>query len=128
MQLRGAILFVKDFPRMRESYKDMLQVGPVNTEWVDVWARFDLGGADFALHAIPEEYARGIQISSPPQAREQNPVKLVFLVKDVSSERARLEAMGAAMLQRPWQGENDACDGVDPEGNVFQLVSEANWH
>jgi predicted enzyme related to lactoylglutathione lyase len=48
-------------------------------------------------------------------------MKLIFAVDSVPAERSRLEAMGITMLQRPWQKPNEACDGVDPEGNVFQI-------
>jgi len=117
------MLFVKDFVRMRDFYGSMLGVKPVNTEWTDRWALFDIGGAEFALHAIPQEYARSIQLSSPPKPSEQNPVKLIFWVEDVPAERARLEAMGVPMLQREWQNPCESCDAVDPEGNVFQIAA-----
>lgn len=52
-----------------------------------------------------------------------DPVKLIFEVKDVESERARLESLGTRILRRPWQQPGMACDAVDPEGNVFQLCS-----
>lgn len=44
-------------------------------------------------------------------------MKLLFVVPDVERERARLETLGVTLLIRPW----GACDGVDPEGNVFGL-------
>jgi predicted enzyme related to lactoylglutathione lyase len=121
MRLDCAMLYVKDLPRMKEFYGQMLRSQPVNAEWIETWAVFEAGGARFALHAIPEEHARHVEISSPPRARETSAVKLIFAVDDVPAERSRLEALGITMLQRPWQKANDACDGVDPEGNVFQI-------
>lgn len=112
------MIYVKDFPRMREFYSEMLGVPPVNKEWADSWAEFDLDGSRFALHAIPPEIARGIEISSPPKPREKDPVKLVFEVPDVEAERRRLESLGIQTVQRPW----GAWDGIDPEGNVFGIV------
>jgi hypothetical protein len=73
------------------------------------------------LRAIPAEYARNIEISSPPKVRETSPVKLIFAVENVPAERSRLEAMGIRMLVRPWQNANEECEGVDPEGNVFRV-------
>lgn len=108
---------------MREFYSKLLGAQPTNVEWADTWAFFDLGGAGFALHAIPAEYARDIEISSPPQIREQNPLKVIFEVADVPQEKKRLEALGITMLQRPWQDPAEACEGVDPEGNVFQIAA-----
>ena len=54
--------------------------------------------------------------------RDQNPVKLIFAVDDLSVERARLEAMGITMLQRSWQEPTESCDCIDPEGNIFQIA------
>ena len=106
---------------MKEFYREMLGAPPVNTEWTDQWALFDADGTRFALHAIPPEYTQSIAISSPPKARETNPVKLVFAVDNVPAERKRLQAMGIALFQRPWQSATEECEGVDPEGNVFQI-------
>ena len=117
------MLFVKDFAKMRAFYASMLGSEPVNTQWTDSWALFETGGAQFALHAIPEEPERGTQISSPPRPREQSAVKLIFQVRDVPAERSRLEAMDVTILQRQWQNPEDSCDAVDPEGNVFQITS-----
>ena len=103
---------------MSEFYSEMLGVKPINGKWVDEWAEFDTGSARFALHAIPADIARKIEISSPPQAREKNPVKLTFEVDDVEAERSRLGSLGATMVQRSW----GSWDGIDPEGNVFGIV------
>jgi predicted enzyme related to lactoylglutathione lyase len=123
MRLGCAMLYVKDFPKMREFYSEMLGSKPFNKEWTDSWAEFDAGGARFALHAIPAEIAQGIAIASPPQPRETVPVKLIFRVDDVAAERARLESLGVTMLTRSWQNPVESCDGIDPEGNIFQISS-----
>ena len=123
MQLRSAILYVKDLKRMKVFYSEMLGTNPTNQNWADAWATFETGAAHFSLHAIPAEIAKSIVIDSPPTPREQHAVKLIFEVKDVESERARLESLGAKLLRRPWQKPGEACDAIDPEGNVFQICS-----
>jgi hypothetical protein len=70
MRLDCAMLYVKDFPHMKEFYEQMLGTPPLNTEWTDTWALFDVGSARFALHAIPAEYARNIQLSFLPKVAE----------------------------------------------------------
>jgi extradiol dioxygenase family protein len=122
MRLSAAMVYVKDLPRMRAFYGEMLGVKPINETWTDSWTEFDAGGVRFALHAIPAEIASQIEITSPPRARGQNPVKLIFEVEDVEAERARLELLGVTMVQRPW----GAWDGIDPEGNVFGIRSPAS--
>jgi predicted enzyme related to lactoylglutathione lyase len=117
------MLYVKDLERMRRFYSDMLGVQPTNREWTDVWATFDTGSAWFALHAIPDELAKKIDLAFPPAPRETGRVKLIFEVKDVESERVRLESLGIQILRRPWQKPGEVCDAVDPEGNVFQICS-----
>ena len=119
MRMAGAMVYVKDLPRMRAFYSEMLGVKPSNETWTDSWTEFVIDGVRFALHAIPDDIASQIEITSPPRARGQNPVKLIFEVDDVEAERARLEQLGATMVQRPW----GAWDGIDPEGNVFGLRS-----
>jgi catechol 2,3-dioxygenase-like lactoylglutathione lyase family enzyme len=123
MRLKSAMIYVRDLPRMRAFYGQMLEAKPVNSEWTDRYALFDAGGADFALHAIPGETAGRPETASPPRPRETSPVKLTFAVDDVRAERARLEGMGVAIIQRPWQEPDQACDGVDPEGNIFQITA-----
>lgn len=123
MQLRSAILYVKDLERMRLFYSQMLGASPTNRGWTDAWATFETGGARFSLHAIPADIAKSIVIESPPTPREQHAVKLIFEVKDVEAERGRLESLGVQLLRRPWQKPGEACDAVDPEGNVFQICS-----
>ena len=123
MKLRSAILYVKDLERMKRFYGEMLGANPINHLWTDTWTTFETGGARFSLHAIPAEITKNIEIASPPAPREEEPVKLIFEVTDVESERARLQSLGIQVLRRPWQKPGEACDAVDPEGNVFQICS-----
>jgi catechol 2,3-dioxygenase-like lactoylglutathione lyase family enzyme len=121
MQLQRAMMFVKDLDRMAAFYRDTLGLRLVAETRTDLWVEFDAGNASLALHAIPPHLADGIEISSPPRVREMSTTKLVFAVEDVPVERARLEALGVTMLLRPW----GTCDGIDPEGNVFQIAARA---
>ena len=117
MRLSGAMIYVKDLPRMRSFYSDLLGIKPANDTWTESWTEFDAGGVTFALHAIPEDIASQIEVTSPPRVRGQNPVKVIFEVEDLQTELARLEALGVMLIERPW----GSWDGVDPEGNVFGL-------
>jgi predicted enzyme related to lactoylglutathione lyase len=123
MTLECSMLYVKDFARMREFYANMLQARPINAEWQNTWALFDVGGTGFALHAIPGEHAKKTELFSPPPKREHSAVKLIFAVEDLPAERARLEAMGMTTVQRSWQESAESCDCIDPEGNVFQIAA-----
>ena len=122
MRLRAAMLFVKDLERMTDFYAGVLGLLVVAEESERGMTVLDAGGARLALHQIPPELADMIVIADPPTARESTPIKLIFEVDDVSAESERLTRAGATMLApRPW----GTCDGLDPEGNVFQLASRA---
>lgn len=114
MRLRQAILFVKDLSLMAAFYGDLLALKPLEETRTDSWVEFETGGANLGLHAIPGAIADRIEITSPPQPREENPVKLVFEVDDVE----RLSSLGIAVIQRPWGG----YDTVDPEGNLIHVT------
>jgi catechol 2,3-dioxygenase-like lactoylglutathione lyase family enzyme len=114
MRLATAMIFVKDFERMLAFYRDGL--GLAVKERQDGWAALD-GGV--SLHAIPEKYAADIVIASPPVAREDTPIKLIFEAHDVVAARAKLAEHGAVMME---PRRNGSCDGLDPEGNVFQIA------
>src|SRR5580692_6573465 len=107
MRFTGAIIYAKDFSRMLTFYRDVLQLKPIAETATDTWAEF---GGGLALHAIPAQIATGIHISSPPQPRETNPVKLSFAVEDVAVECQRLESLEVTIVRRPW----GAYDGIDP--------------
>ena len=116
MHLYGAMLFVKDLPRMTVFYSDVLGLRPIEETRRHDWVEFH-GRAPFSLHAIPATIAAGISIDSPPRAREQSASKLTFVVDDVEETLASIEGMGLPLLRRPWGG----VEAVDPEGNVFAV-------
>ncbi len=113
------MLYVKDLPRMVEFYEGSLGLKPIGETRLDTWVEFDAGGSRFALHAIPPRIASQIEISAPPQPRETSPLKLIFEVADSAVEASRLAALGVTILQRPW----GTWDGIDPEGNIFQIIT-----
>jgi predicted enzyme related to lactoylglutathione lyase len=119
VELRRVIVFAKDLEAMAAFYRDALGLRPIPSAAGSGWVEFEAGGARLALHAIPAALAAGISIADPARPREDTPIKIVFAVDDVDAERSRLVRAGATMFEvRPW----GACDGIDPEGNVFQIA------
>jgi catechol 2,3-dioxygenase-like lactoylglutathione lyase family enzyme len=113
------MIFVKDLERMTRFYRDALGLKVLQQTLTSDWVELDAGGAMLALHAIPSEIAATIEIATPPRRRSNAPIKLIFEVDDLDGARADLIAHGAIMAEpRSWS----ACDGIDPEGNVFQIV------
>jgi catechol 2,3-dioxygenase-like lactoylglutathione lyase family enzyme len=119
MELRRAMIFAKDMDRMTAFYRDGFGLRLIPEARQDGWVEFEAGGCTLALHAIPAELAKDIDITSPPHPRSDTPMKLVFETPDLQAARNHLLSQGAFMQEpRNW----GACDGVDPEGNVFQIV------
>lgn len=110
-----AILFVTDVARMQAFYEHVLGLSVTSAEPGYV----ELG--ELALHAIPAQYAPAI--ASPPELREDAVTKLAFHVDDVAAERARLVDQGVAMRELQHYQTVSFCDGIDPEGNVFQITT-----
>jgi len=110
---------------MTDFYHEALGLPLVSSPVDPGWVELDTGGALLSLHTIPPRHAREISITTPPRAREETPFKLVFEVDDVAAMRRRLGTRGGTMFEPRAAGGDPvgACDGLDPEGNVFQIVA-----
>jgi catechol 2,3-dioxygenase-like lactoylglutathione lyase family enzyme len=114
LRLKQILLFVKDLAAVESFYTNTLGLHPIEQSRAPGWLEFAEG---LALHAIPEQIANEIVISSPPEVREETPLKPIFQTDDFDSSCARLEAAGVPVKRYDW----GAADCVDPEGNVFQI-------
>jgi catechol 2,3-dioxygenase-like lactoylglutathione lyase family enzyme len=123
VKLAQVILFAKDVARMKRFYAGALGLRPLDEPATDDWVRLDAGGCVLALHGIPPHVAAHVAVGDPPAAREDTPMKLAFHVDDVDAARASLVAAGATMREPKRFGEVALCDGLDPEGNVFQITT-----
>jgi predicted enzyme related to lactoylglutathione lyase len=119
VRLGTAMIFAKDLQRMAEFYHEALGLPLIPGTSAPGWVELDAGGVRLALHAIVPRIARQIEITQPPRAREETPIKLLFEVDDLQAVRRRLVQFGATMFEPRNSG---ICDGLDPEGNVFSLV------
>lgn len=98
MRLSRVIVFSKDCASMERFYVEALGLEPVPESraegWVELWA----GEVTIALHAIPPDIAPEVEISSPPAAREETPLKMVFEVEDPDGVRSRIAACGGVTI------------------------------
>lgn len=107
---------------MTTFYRDVLGLSPLRIADDDAgFVSLDAGAIALCLHAIPSRAAKDITVSSPPKWRDSTPIKLCFRTDDVASLRDELSARRANMGPAKQFGDLCLCDGVDPEGNVFQL-------
>src|SRR5262245_49109041 len=105
MKLRSAMIFAKHMDRMIAFYESGMGFRLIPETRSDEWAELDAGGALLALHKIPDHIAKTIEITSPPYARRETPIKLIFEVDDVAATRAHLIAHGAVMFElSSWGG------------------------
>lgn len=118
----GAVLYGKDVARLSAFYARV--AGLTLVEGDATWSRLTAAGFELIVHAIPPAIAAGIVIASPPERREETPIKLLLPVADLATARAAAAELGGE-LNGPdleWRfADLTVCDGHDPEGNVFQL-------
>jgi catechol 2,3-dioxygenase-like lactoylglutathione lyase family enzyme len=116
MRLAQLILFSGDVGRLRDFYAGAL--GLTVVEDTPGWIRLDAGGVLLALHALPQEPP-----GSPDAPREDSWWKPCFHADDVDAARAALIGAGATMREPHRWNDVVFCDGLDPDGNVFQITS-----
>jgi len=114
----GAVVFAHDFQRLARFYSG---IAGLETILADAsHAVLASGDLELVLHALSGESLP----DAPPVAREDTYVKLFFPVASLAAARERAAKLGGRLLpaDREWTARGfRACDGVDPEGNVFQL-------
>jgi predicted enzyme related to lactoylglutathione lyase len=120
--LIGAVLYAKDLQRLTEFYSAVagLQVQIIREGFAVLGQR----PSQLVIVRIPRRISESISIETPPILREDTPIKLVFIVANITAARKSAAERGGNV--RPgaseWQFEGaKVCDGHDPEGNVFQL-------
>ena len=78
--------------------------------------------ADIFLHAIPEEIAASIAVTTPPVSREDAAIKPVFDVPSLSNALAAVTEFGGVVTDRSFEYAGAVLhDVLDTEGNVLQL-------
>ena len=116
------ILFVKNMTTMLEFYETHFGLRrQANPDDTDGFVSLDAGSVQLSRHQIPPRYAKNITITDPPEVRQGMPCKIVFEVENVEAMREILLADGVNVRTLEVSGAFSFCDGIDPEGNVFQI-------
>ena len=122
----SAVVFAKSVATLARFYCEVAEMVEVHKDKDHVV--LDEQGFQLVIHGIPKKIAALINISAPPEVREDTPIKVCLPVSSI--ERARLKAaelggqVGAKGKEWVARGFR-ACDGWDPEGNVFQVRESA---
>ena len=120
--LTGAVLYAKDLHQLVQFYTAVAGLDLQKIE--EGFAVLGREPSQLVIVRIPKRIAAAIQIATPPERRENTPIKLVFAAEDIASARSRAAELGGTMnaVEREWEFEGaKVCDGCDPEGNVFQI-------
>lgn len=116
----AAVVFVDDVPRMSAFYQALAGMRLLHADAQH--AVLEIPGLQLTVHAIshaainPAAYA----------TREDTHVKLCFPVDTIARARATAAQLGGEVWanDKEWDARDRgfrACDGRDPEGNVFQV-------
>jgi predicted enzyme related to lactoylglutathione lyase len=116
----AAVVFVHDVPRMTAFYRDLANMQRVDGD--DRHTVLERDGFQLTIHALA---GAGTDFST----REDTYIKLCFPVADLAAARVLAGELGGELwpVAREWEARGfRACDGRDPEGNVFQLRMPAS--
>jgi predicted enzyme related to lactoylglutathione lyase len=118
----STVIFAKEIERMADFYRIVLGLSEIHSAKDHVV--LDGEGFQLVIHGIPKKIAETITITVPPSVREDIPIKMCIPVENIQASRERADALGGQIRPKKneWQARGfRACDGFDPEGNVFQL-------
>ena len=120
--LPGAVIFAKNVDKIAEFYRELFAL----SEKIHDAGKVVLESDHFSVvvHGIPEEISEKIAISVPPELRENTSIKLYLPVISIAEARQKASKFGGGIKpeNKEWQAANFiACDGFDPEGNIFQV-------
>jgi len=116
----SGVLFARDARKLAGFYTDAL-AGKLLRQDADHTV-LDWNGFHLVVHQIPAHLVASVQVSVPPQRREQGALRLDFPVDDVAHARRMAHRLGGQIdeVAPPWAGGDVKFFlGFDPEGNVF---------
>jgi predicted enzyme related to lactoylglutathione lyase len=121
-RLAHAFVFARDLERVAAFYAGAFAMRRENSSDAGfVIMRATAGGADVAVHKIPDHIASQIRLVDPPRWRDDTAYKICFETDDLVAQRAAIVAHGG-QAKDPWAWETtDFCECTDPEGNVIQI-------
>lgn len=118
----SAVIFAKDIATLAHFYAEVVGMNEAYRDKDHIV--LDAEVFQLVIHGIPKKVAEQVQISVPPQVRENTPIKICLPVDSIEQARLRAAALGGQVgaKGKEWEARGfRACDGFDPEGNVFQV-------
>jgi len=118
----GAVIYARDIIRIAKFYREILGFAEKYNGKDHIL--LEIPGFQLVVHSIPPDIAETIEITDPPQLREESAVKLVFYIPSIHAIRQASINLGGGLNppEMEWQfAGNNVCDGYDPEGNMIQV-------
>jgi Glyoxalase-like domain len=122
----SAVVFAKDIAKLARFYMEIAEMTEVYKDKDHVV--LDEEGFQLVIHCIPKKIAAQIHIAEPPEVREDTPIKFCLPVSAIDVARKKANELGGKVgpKSKEWEARGfRACDGFDPEGNVFQVRESA---
>src|SRR5690348_4095906 len=116
----GLFVYAKDAERLATFYASV--AGMVRLHQTDDLVVLESADIQLLVHRIPAAIATGIEITSPPQRREDTALKFFFTVPSIEVAKATAVRLGGDVFGERWNGPGFVvCNACDPEGNIFQV-------
>jgi predicted enzyme related to lactoylglutathione lyase len=118
----GAVIYAKDHRGLAKFYEQV--AGLTLREANDEYVLLDVSAFQLVILRIPARIAATVTIDHPPRRRENTPIKLFLNVSSIENARQVAKTLGGELssVEKEWKFHGvQRCDGIDPEGNVFQL-------
>jgi hypothetical protein len=118
----GAVIYAKDYRALAGFYERVAGLVPGESD--QEYVLLEAPSFQLVVLQIPASIAERITLESPPRKRETTPIKLFLNVASIDQARHRARDLGGDMndADKEWSFRGiKRCDGVDPEGNVFQV-------
>ncbi len=122
----SAVVFCSDVARVTEFYESVAEMRRISGDTSHTV--LEVAGFQLVVHGLRGE--PGVQADAAGQVpiRRDSYVKVCLPVASLAGARERAAALGGQVYpaDKEWQARGfRACDGHDPEGNVFQLRENA---
>lgn len=116
----GLFVYAKDSERVSKFYESVADMSRLHkTDELTVLESPDI---QLLVHKIPNQVAENIEITTPPQKRENTALKFFFTVPSLEKARTIARSLGGEVFNENWNGPGFVvCNAMDPEGNVFQV-------
>jgi predicted enzyme related to lactoylglutathione lyase len=122
----SAVIFAKEVVALARFYREVAEMSEVHKDKDHIV--LDEAGFQIVIHGIPKRSTETIEITTPPEVREETPIKICLPVSSSEGSRTKAAELGGRIgaKNKEWSARGfRACDGHDPEGNVFQVRESA---